>query len=98
MPSLGGAWVSCVVTVHGMLEPWAFAHKRWKKRLAWLVYQKAWLNRAFHLLGFRPNINKHRSRFQNTPRRARAGFGSVRQAQAAFQFRLKLHRCRCFAR
>ena len=29
-----------------MLEPWAFAHKRWKKRLAWLVYQKAWLNRA----------------------------------------------------
>ena len=46
-----GLGVPCVVTVHGMLEPWAFAHKRWKKRLAWLVYQKAWLNRAFPPFG-----------------------------------------------
>ena len=38
--------VPCVITVHGMLEPWALAHKRWKKRIAWYVYQRGWLNGA----------------------------------------------------
>lgn len=38
--------VPCVVTVHGMLEPWAFAHKRLKKRVAWHLYQKRLLNQA----------------------------------------------------
>ena len=38
--------VPCVVTVHGMLEPWAFAHKRLKKRIAWYLYQKRLLNQA----------------------------------------------------
>lgn len=28
-----------VVSTRGMLEPWALNHKRWKKRLAWLLYQ-----------------------------------------------------------
>jgi glycosyltransferase involved in cell wall biosynthesis len=38
--------VPCVVTVHGMLEPWALAHKRLKKQVAWHIYQKRLLNRA----------------------------------------------------
>ena len=35
-----------VVSIRGMLEPWALAHKRVKKKLAWLAYQKRDLNRA----------------------------------------------------
>jgi glycosyltransferase involved in cell wall biosynthesis len=31
---------------HGALEPWAFNHKRLKKRLAWWGYQRALLTRA----------------------------------------------------
>jgi glycosyltransferase involved in cell wall biosynthesis len=27
-------------TTHGMLNPWAFGHKAWKKKLAWWLYQK----------------------------------------------------------
>jgi glycosyltransferase involved in cell wall biosynthesis len=29
-----------------MLEPWAFAHKRWKKKIAWVLYQQSLMNRA----------------------------------------------------
>jgi glycosyltransferase involved in cell wall biosynthesis len=29
-----------------MLEPWALAHKKWKKRIAWLVYQRGMLQSA----------------------------------------------------
>lgn len=29
-----------VVSLRGMVEPWAMQHKRWKKRLAWTAYQK----------------------------------------------------------
>jgi glycosyltransferase involved in cell wall biosynthesis len=32
-----------------MLEPWALNHKPWKKRLAWLLYQRADLKRAHSL-------------------------------------------------
>src|SRR5690606_26820959 len=28
-----------VVSMHGMIEPWALEHSRWKKRAAWLAYQ-----------------------------------------------------------
>jgi glycosyltransferase involved in cell wall biosynthesis len=38
--------VPCVVTVHGMLEPWALGHKRLKKMVAWQIYQKRMLNLA----------------------------------------------------
>lgn len=38
--------VAVVVSVHGMLEPWAFAHKRAKKKIAWVLYQKRVLDRA----------------------------------------------------
>lgn len=29
-----------IVSTRGMLEPWAVAHKRWKKRIGWLAYQR----------------------------------------------------------
>jgi glycosyltransferase involved in cell wall biosynthesis len=32
--------IARVVSTRGMLEPWAFAHKRWKKEVAWRLYQK----------------------------------------------------------
>jgi glycosyltransferase involved in cell wall biosynthesis len=35
-----------VVSVRGMLEPWAMNHKRWKKKLAWWFYQRRDLRRA----------------------------------------------------
>jgi glycosyltransferase involved in cell wall biosynthesis len=35
-----------VVSTRGMLEPWALAHKRSKKRLAWWLYQRSDLQRA----------------------------------------------------
>jgi glycosyltransferase involved in cell wall biosynthesis len=38
--------IPCVVTVHGMLAPWALAHKRLKKWVAWHIYQKRLLSQA----------------------------------------------------
>jgi len=35
-----------VVSTRGMLEPWAMKHKRWKKKLAWSLYQRRDLMRA----------------------------------------------------
>ncbi|WP_035614006.1 glycosyltransferase [Haloferula sp. BvORR071] len=35
-----------VVSPRGMLEPWALNHRKWKKRLAWLLYQKRCLKSA----------------------------------------------------
>jgi glycosyltransferase involved in cell wall biosynthesis len=35
-----------VVSPRGMLEPWALDHRRWKKKLAWWLYQRADLQRA----------------------------------------------------
>lgn len=35
-----------LVSVHGMLEPWTLNHKRWKKRVAWWLYQRRDLARA----------------------------------------------------
>ena len=35
-----------VVSTRGMLEPWAMAHKAWKKQAAWRVYQRRDLDRA----------------------------------------------------
>lgn len=32
--------IARVVSTRGMLEPWAFRHKGWKKRLAWELYQR----------------------------------------------------------
>lgn len=41
--------VPCMVSPHGMLEPWALAHKRWKKLIAWHVYQRRLINQAVTL-------------------------------------------------
>ena len=38
--------IARVVSTRGMLEPWAAAHKRWKKQLAWSLYQRRDLRRA----------------------------------------------------
>lgn len=38
-----------VVSPHGMLEPWALSHRKWKKRLAWALYQRRDLERASSL-------------------------------------------------
>jgi glycosyltransferase involved in cell wall biosynthesis len=35
-----------VVSLRGMLQPWAFRHKLWKKRVAWLLYQRRDLRSA----------------------------------------------------
>ncbi|MBI4365372.1 MAG: glycosyltransferase [Deltaproteobacteria bacterium] len=35
-----------VVSPRGMLEPWAMNHRRWKKYLAWQLYQRCDLRRA----------------------------------------------------
>ena len=35
-----------VWTPHGMLRPWAMAHKRWKKRLGWWLFQRRDLKAA----------------------------------------------------
>lgn len=35
-----------IVSPRGMLEPWALNHRRWKKRLAWILYQRQDLERA----------------------------------------------------
>lgn len=32
--------VPLIVSPRGMLEPWALSHRAWKKRLAWLLYQR----------------------------------------------------------
>lgn len=31
--------IPTVISPHGMLEPWALAHKPWRKRIAWAAYQ-----------------------------------------------------------
>lgn len=32
--------VPLIISPRGMLEPWALSHRAWKKRLAWLLYQR----------------------------------------------------------
>lgn len=38
--------IPIVLSPHGMLAPWAMAHKRWKKILPWALYQRADIRRA----------------------------------------------------
>ena len=35
-----------VISIRGMLEPWALKHKKWKKQVAWWAYQKRDLHKA----------------------------------------------------
>ena len=41
-----GRAIPRLVSTHGMLEPWALKHKRWKKTFAWWLYQRRDLKRA----------------------------------------------------
>jgi glycosyltransferase involved in cell wall biosynthesis len=45
-----GRNIPLVVAPRGMLEPWAINNSKWKKKLAWMLYQKRDLERAtaFH--------------------------------------------------
>lgn len=38
--------IPIVLSPHGMLAPWAMAHKRWKKIVPWLLYQRGDVRRA----------------------------------------------------
>ena len=38
-----------LVSVRGMMQPWAWQHRRWKKRLAWALYQKRGVESAARL-------------------------------------------------
>jgi len=38
--------IPLINTPRGMLEPWAMNHKKWKKRLAWWLYQRRILQRC----------------------------------------------------
>ena len=53
-PSLASQYrvlgVPCVVSPHGMLEPWAWLHKRWKKLPYWHLIEKRWTRRAACIL------------------------------------------------
>lgn len=40
------AGIPFVVSPHGMLEPWAWRHKRWKKLPYWHLVEKRWTRRA----------------------------------------------------
>lgn len=44
-----------VVSPRGMLEPWALNHRKWKKRLAWWLYQRSDLRRAVALHATAPS-------------------------------------------
>src|ERR1017187_2324570 len=47
----GKRGVPCVVSPHGMLDPWALSHNWLKKKIAWHIYQKRTLDRAVLLHG-----------------------------------------------
>ena len=38
--------IPLIVSVHGMLAPWAMQHKAWKKKFGWWAYQKSDLEQA----------------------------------------------------
>lgn len=44
------ARVPWIVSTHGMIEPWALEHSKWKKRAAWLAYQSQNLQQAACIL------------------------------------------------
>lgn len=38
-----------LLSVRGMMQPWAWSHRRWKKRLAWALYQRRGVESASRL-------------------------------------------------
>lgn len=55
-----------IVSTRGMLEPWALRHKRYKKRVAWQLYQRRDLRNALyhHATSDAENRNLQRLRLQ----------------------------------
>lgn len=51
-----------VFSPRGMLEPWAIRHRRWKKRLAWWLYQRNDLKHSAMLLATAPSEAEQFSR------------------------------------
>jgi glycosyltransferase involved in cell wall biosynthesis len=47
--------VPYVVSPHGMLEPWAWRHKRWKKFPYWHLVEAPWVRRAACVLATAPS-------------------------------------------
>ncbi|MFM9065261.1 MAG: glycosyltransferase [Pirellula sp.] len=43
------------ISPHGMLEPWALSQRKWKKRLAWWLYQRSDLCKATFLMATAPS-------------------------------------------
>lgn len=41
--------VPLLISVHGMLEPWAMEHRAWKKQTAWFFYQKWFLRSSSYI-------------------------------------------------
>jgi glycosyltransferase involved in cell wall biosynthesis len=48
--SYRAAGIPYVVSPHGMLEPWAWQHKRWKKLPYWHLIEKRWVRHAATVL------------------------------------------------
>ena len=62
------AHIPTVITPHGMLDPWALAHKPFKKRLAWQLYQHRLLNAARGLhAAAAPEYTSIRAKFPRHP-------------------------------
>jgi glycosyltransferase involved in cell wall biosynthesis len=55
--------VPCVVSPHGMLEPWAWRHKRWKKLPYWHFVEVPWVRRAACVLATAPSEARRLSKF-----------------------------------
>lgn len=52
-----------IVSPHGMLDPWAWQYKAWKKRLAWYLFQKHDLKTATALHATAPSEALHLKQF-----------------------------------
>ena len=60
--------IPTVITPHGMLDPWALAHKSLKKRLAWSFYQRRLLSAARGLhAAAAPESTSIRAKFPRHP-------------------------------
>ncbi len=74
-----------VVSPHGMLEPWAWWHRWWKKWPYFFLRERRWLNRAAALLATSPLEARHLRRFRMRPAVATVslGLGDHRQPDYA---------------
>ena len=55
--------VPYIVSPHGMLEPWAWRHKRWKKLPYWHLVERPWVRRAACVLATAPSEARRLTEF-----------------------------------